>query len=234
MRWLAAIVLIYVASWLRQPPSLEWFAGESMVVAILALHAGYEECRTFRSRSVFAFICLAAWCDFIEYLLWLFTDVSQKLFAVALMLYLPWLTWIWMRGYRIRPDRMNPDRVCLLFLRPTDAWGTFLSFFGLSFSSVCVVAGGSVWAFRRKSGRYERSRYSAAWLNTHDIIDTGVETTQEILNELTKQLGVSRGFHCRCIYQIRSVLSIMGMKPKTILHYLPGMYAMQVTKEGEK
>jgi len=225
MWWLAAIVAVYLASWTRQP-TIEWFAGEGMVVAILALHAGYSQCKTFRGRSIFAFVCLAAWVDLFEYLF----DLPLWAQAATMAIYAPWFLWMWGREYNRPRVEYNPENVGLLFLRPTGIWLTLVSFFGLPYASVCVVADGDVWCFRRASKKFGRSRYSKAWLATHAVVDTGVKTTPEILEELSNQLGKSRGYGCRCVYQIRGALSIVGMQPKTIFHYIPGIFAMRAMK----
>lgn len=231
MWWLMALVALYVADWCHQP-SWQYLYGTKLVAVVFALHAGYYQSTTFRARSIFAFLAAKAWADFIEYLAWWIFVLPYDFFWFTFVVFVPWFMWIWSREYRIS-DPLNEQNVCLLFLRPIGVWNTILSFFGLPFSSVCVVAGGYVWSFRQRSGRYERTKYSASWLKSHDVFDTGVKTTPQVIRALTDQIGSTRGFHCKCIYQIRAVLDLLGLKPKTIFHYIPGVFAMQVKGRRE-
>lgn len=233
MRWLAAIIALFVAGWFRQPPSFEWFSGESMVIAILALHAGHAESRSFRNKSIFALLCLAMWADLLEYLLWLYFDVRQEFFAATLMLYLPWLTWVWMREYDIRSDEINHNHVCLLFLRPKGFFGVFKSFFGLPFSSICIAVDCRVWAFRASKGFFASAPYTETWLKNHLLIDTGVVVTPAIRAALQRLEGVRRFPYSKCLWSIRGVLALLGGKYtiRSIFDYIPGVYAVRVLRE---
>ncbi len=179
-------------------------------------------------RSVVVLFCGICWADLLNSLLW---AISGQHFNSALFVFLwlcCWLVFVLRRNYQIAGDDLDEDSVFLLFLRPRSPWEIAKALFGIPLSSVCLYSQGYAWSFRHKSGVYEINEVPSSWLNKHIAKSTGHKMTPEILAILCRKIGTKRGIGIKCVYQIRDVLKLLGAPPKTILHCIPGVYAMQI------
>ena len=136
------------------------------------------------------------------------------------------------RDYDVPGGAHNPNKVCIMLLRPRSTFEVIKAFVGLPVSSVCIAANGQVWAFRHKTGRFERMPYNRAWGYSHITIDTGIMPTEKIIAALDASVGSSCGIGCKCVWTIRHVLALLGgeWNIRTRFDYIPGVYAARIIR----
>lgn len=200
----------------------------------LAIQASYSFSgnQRLRIRATFAFLACVAWCNVPVYLVWYLYGVESQAIAPGALLFLVWCVWVAARSYHVQSDEINHDNVMLLFLRPRGFIGLVKSFFGMPVESVCILSDGYVWSFRSSRGKFCRSKFTKKWLNSHIVVDTRVAASSSVNDKLLQLIDTQRGIGVKCVYVIRKVLSEMGAAytPKTVLHYIPGVYVMQILR----
>ena len=150
--------------------------------------------------------------------------------AAVFLVFTFWLFFILKREYSFEGDGLKKNTVALLLFRPRTTVDIVKAFVGLPVASVCVVADNSVFAFRRRTGKFEKRRYSPALLKNHIALDTGVACNDDLLKELGKVVGSNRTYGYKCVYSIRHVLNRMGgvYSIKSWADYVPGLYASRL------
>ena len=237
MKILAAIFLLKIMEWSIAPflsIDVSWQFALGIKYLILSLLWTFVVFATMRERlllrSVILLFCINSWSDLIVYSVWHISDMTVDLALQAFIVYFAIMIHILLRQYDINSDKPNAKNITILLLKPKSHIEIVKSFFGLPVSSVCIVAAGNVWSFRRKTGKFEKSKYTSSWLSNHIAIDTGIECEYSTLEELNKIIGEDRYPYCKCVYSIRHVLNELGGKfaIKTWLDYIPGIYAIRL------
>lgn len=230
---------LFFIDWVYYPVSWEYMLGSKMLAVLLALQVGYSESNNFKIKSISLYLIICELVIFIEYLVYLRITHCSLLFALIQLIFIPCFFWVWLREYNIKSDDYNKDNICILFLRPKNNLNYFSLirlFFGLPVSSVCIIADGKVWAYRKVSGVFSISEYNGKWLKTHILLDTNIETSQQIINELNKVIGNKRFPYVKCIYSIRGILKVLGngYEIRSILDFIPGFYALRINKKRSR
>ena len=237
MKILAAIFILMIGEWIATPfipIGISWqfaLGAKYLVLSLLWIFALLSTTRErLIVRSIILLFCIDAWADLIIYMAWQGIGNSLDLSLQIFVIYIAFMIHILLREYDIHSDKPNAKNVTILLLKPKSHIELIKSFIGLPVSSVCIVAAGNVWSFRRKSGKYEKSRYNSSWLSNHIAIDTGIECEYATLEELNKIIGEDRYPYCKCVYSIRHVLNELGGKfaIKTRLDYIPGIYVARI------
>ncbi len=188
-----------------------------------------SETKSILHRSVITCITLFFIITVFDQALWLFTDYTINTGLVLFTLMLACFLNIVMREYDLPNDKLNTQDIFILLLKPRSRWEVLKALIGIPVASVCIYYNGYVWAFR-SSGKYQLSHITPKLINNHTIINTGYKKTDEIIELLNSKIGNTRGLGIKCIYEIRDILTIMGLKPKTLLHYIPSIYVSQLRR----
>lgn len=234
MKWLAAILIVTVAEWSAVPAvEISWqvaLGAKYLTVAILiqALWSVSSN-ESLLFRTVVAFFCVAFWVDLLAYLVWISSGSTINASLAIFIIFSLCMIYLLLREYDIKSDKINPANMTILLLRPRTEVEFIKSFFGAPVASVCLIADGNVWAYRKCSGVFEKNKYSAAVLKNHIAVDTGVKCTEAILGELENIVGTNRLPCCKCVYSIRAVLNMLGdrFSVKTF-DLIPGVYALKI------
>lgn len=233
-----AIVIIYLIEWL-----LSFYLSSTweieldikfFVIAVLSTALLIETRRkSLMLRSILALVTLSSWSDFINYSLWQLSGRTINLSGIAFVIFISWLIFTIKRKYPDKIDCINEETVNILALRPKSSLDVIKALIGLPAASICIVADGYVWAFRKRSGRFEKGPYCSSWSESHIIIDTKVKITDNIINQLELIIGTKRKPYIKCIWTIRNVLNSLGSKYMitSYIHYIPGIYFMKILKE---
>jgi len=181
-------------------------------------------------RSVALLFCVGSWAGLAVYSAWNISGMTIDLSLQTFIVYFAFMINILLREYDIQSDKPKVTNVTILLLKPQSHFELIKSFFGVPISSVCIVAGGYVWSYRSKSGKYEKSRYNSSWLVKHAAIDTGIECEQQTIEELNKIIGEDRFPYCKCVYSIRHFLNHLGGRYaiKSWFDFVPGIYAIRL------
>lgn len=235
MKWLVLILAVTVVEYTAAPLVSEWdlavFCGALRIALAVQCILGEIKQKPLMFRSVVAVFCVTAWLDVADYALWWWSGREIDIALPLLVGFTCWLIVAVKREYEYQGDEIKPGPVYLLFLRPRTNWELLKSFLGLPVSSVCLYANGEAWAFRGKSGRFERLPAAAWWLQKHIAIDTGQQMGAVIETALAGIVGERRFPWVKCVWSIRRVLAHLGdnFKPR-FFDYLPGIYAMRIIK----
>ncbi len=232
-----SLLLIYVIEWLLYyllQPEQFWYAilcSKQLTISIALTYAYLlSESKSVKLKSLIVFLCCCSWVDTVLNVLWSLFDVkSNSLISPALLLF-SWCLFLFTRRYDIESDEIDESKVMLLMLRPDGFFMYLKSLFGVPVSSICILADGFVYSFRTDSKKFTRTKYTDKWLLRHVCINTGVGITGAIKSSLERTIGLKRGVGIKCVYALRNTLKEMGAawEPKTFLHNIPGLYAMQV------
>ena len=233
MKWIAAILLVVWMEWVIPfSDGVSWqvaLGAKYLTVAILfQAWLSYIGKEPLLLRSAVALLCVDSWVSFGAYVLWTETQVDAM--AAVFLVFTFWLFFILKREYSFEGDGLKKNTVALLLFRPRTTVDIVKAFVGLPVASVCVVADNSVFAFRRRTGKFEKRRYSPALLKNHVALDTGVACNDDLLKELGKVVGSNRTYGYKCVYSIRHVLNRMGgvYSIKSWADYVPGLYASRL------
>lgn len=233
-----AIVIIYLIEWLLSFYfSNTWEIELEIKLFTIAILSNALLIETRRKslllRSLLALITLSSWSDFINFYLWQLSGRSINLSFYSFIIFIAWLICTIKRKYPNRIDEINNDNVNILALRPKTTLDVIKALIGMPASSICIVADGYVWAFRRRSGLFEKVKYSENWSDSHIIIDTRVKINDNILDKLNNIVGTKRIPYVKCVWTIRHVLNELGnkYKIKSLFDYIPGVYFMKILKE---
>lgn len=225
--WIGAAVIDGDAFWYFSLVSKQLIAA----LCISALYLKENAHNTLES-SFLALLCVSAWLNVPLSIVWAIYGMSNTILCALFLAVFFLAVWIVNRVYNIKSDNVFDDEVCLLFLRPNSFSMTTKAFLGLPVSSVCILAYGFVWSFRRDKKIFTRTKFTPKWLENHIVVSTGITQNEDILLALSGLVGERRGLGFRCVYVIKEVLGKIGpcFKPKSFFHYIPGIYAMQVLR----
>lgn len=230
-----SILAIYFGEWIAKYSLSDdafWYyssCSKQLMLAICITFA-FNLVKDIKAKSVFAFLCFSMWCDFVLDLAWAFYGVEFRSLAPAAIIFAAWFFFVLYRKYDIESDEIDESKVMLLMLRPDSFFMYLKSLFGVPVSSICILANGFVYSFRTDSKKFTRTKYTDRWLLRHVCINTGVDITNGVKSSLMRTVGLKRGIGIKCVYALRNTLKEMGVawEPKTFLHNIPGLYAMQV------
>lgn len=241
MKLLLTILLVYAAEWIVSPfVSDQWaflLCSKTILVALLAfglLHATRKE--GLLLRSSIGLFALFASADALKLIAWLYADLQFDPSPVLALIAFIWMLRTVRRSYDASNDAFDPRYVYLLFLRPKTSFDVIKGLFGAPVGSVCLYAGGFVWAFRRKTGCYEKSHCLPRLTASHVWINTNRHVSQQMMAELTSLLGTPRGIGIKCVWIVRHALKELGA-PFAISRwtdYIPGLYALRITSGAKK
>ncbi|MDH3360486.1 MAG: hypothetical protein OEL55_06400 [Desulfobulbaceae bacterium] len=140
--------------------------------------------------------------------------------------------------YKNSSDAINRENVMLLFKHSKKGFKFFYTFLGYPYSSICIMAGdGKVWSFRKSVGAYVCYNFHSRMLSGHDLIDTRIKWTPEIVDMLNSLCGVERGIGVKCVWIIMPVLRLLGECWRikwNPFELLPGIYAVRAFRCREK
>lgn len=236
MKWLFLIVAVTVAEYAAAPLVSEWdlslLCGALRVALAVQCLLGEIKQQPLMFRSVVAVFCISAWLDAADYALWWWSGRGIDLGLPLFIGFTCWLIVAVKRRYEYQGDEIKHGKVYLLFLRPRTNWELLKSFLGVPISSLCLYTNGEAWAFRAKSGMFERKPAASWWLQSHIAIDTGKQMSVVVETALVGIVGERRFPWVKCVWSIRKVLAFLGLKPRWY-EYLPGIYAMRLFR-GER
>lgn len=241
MKLFLAIVSVYAIEWSVSPfvadPWAFLLGSKSVLVALLAVGLLQTQRReSLLLRSAIALFALCASADAIKTVAWLYGGLSIDTSPVLAMAAFIWLLHTAQRNYAAPSDAFDPRYVYLLFQRPKSAFDVIKGLFGSPVGSVCLYADGFVWAFRRKTGRFEKSHCLPRLAASHLWINTGRCVTPPMLAELERLISTPRGIGVKCVWIIRLALRELGT-PYSIVRwtdYIPGLYALRITSGVKK
>lgn len=233
MKYIYLVISLYCAEWVIYPEA-EWeflLGTKYLIIALFATALFVEFKTTILNRSILALIVLSVWCDLITYVLWQTNMVEIDLSALCALIFFIWLGTTIKRAYPEHIDTINSDMVCILIKKPTGSFDVIKSLVGFPAASVCIVAGGYMWSFRKHTGKFEKTLLSHVYLDNHLVVNTWIKTTPEIIEELEKVIGEKRLPYCKCVWSIRKVLRLLGGKYNPRLwDYLPSIYALKIIR----
>lgn len=236
MIWL--ILIVYILEWFLYPNiNDQWvflLGSKHLIIALMAITMlQASQSKSLMIRSIMALIVIDSVIDIVKFEIWNISNQDINISYISPFIFIPWLLFSIKREYPEKIDDVNLDNVNILFSNPTTSIDVIKSLFGFPVSSICIVAGGYLWSFRRSSGMFEKSTYMKKWVNNHIVIDTRIKCNDVILCELEKILGEDRRPYVKCVWSIRHVLNLLGNKYriKSIFDYIPGFYFMRILKE---
>lgn len=232
--WLA--LATYLLQWVLLPfVSDEWvfLLGMSCLEVALSATGVALLCKDkpliLRYAIVVWSIC--AWGDVAKFLLWNISDLRLDLSVPTFLAAGVWFLHIAYRRYDTTSATIHPSQVYVLLKRPTSTWDLVKSMLGSPAASVCICINDSVWAFRRKTGMFEKFALTKTFLDSHVAVSTGQTADVRMTSRLDYLVGTPRGIvPCKCVWRIRDVLNTIGGKfaIKTWLDYVPSFYAMRI------
>lgn len=234
MKYIYLVIALYCSEWILYPDAeWEFLLGTKYLIISLLVTGLFIELKTsLINRSVLALLVLSAWCDLITYVLWQTGISHTDLSPLCALIFFYWLNLTIHRSYPDHIDSISIYMTCILIKKPTDSFDVFKSLVGFPAASVCILAGGFVWSFRKHTGKFEKTLISHFYLEKHLVVNTLIKTTPEIIAELEKVLGEKRFPYCKCIWSIRKVLSLLGGKYKPKLwDYLPSIFALKIIRK---
>lgn len=241
MKLLLAILSVYVVEWIANPfINDQWsflLCSKTVIVALLAfilLHAMRRE--SLWLRSAIALFALMSAADAMKLIAWIYVGLPFDPSPFMALISFAWLLHTVRRSYDTPNDTFDPSYVYLLFLRPKTSFDVIKGLFGAPVGSVCLYAGGFVWAFRRKTGCYEKSHCLPRLTASHVWINTNRHVSPQMMAELTSLLGTPRGIGIKCVWIVRHALKELGA-PFAISRwtdYIPGIYALRITSGAKK
>ena len=151
-------------------------------------------------------------------------------FALETVIFCFVMLYLVSKDYQMKSDKYDSEKINVLLYRPKTTFEVIKAFIGIPVSSLCLSTQGKVWAFRKRSGRFERAEYSEAWEASHIIVRTRIKPSKEIIDRLDSIVGESRYPQLKCVWSVREVLKMMGKKyeVKNPLGYIPGIYAQRL------
>lgn len=233
MKYIYLAITLYCAEWIFYP-SAEWeflLGTKYFIIALVTTGFFVEFKTTILNRSVLALLALSVWCDLITYVLWQSKISDIDIAPLCALIFFIWLGATIKRAYPDYIDSINGDMVCILIKKPSSSFDVIKSLVGFPAASVCILAGGYVWSFRKHTGKFEKTLSSHVYIDNHLVVNTWKKTTPEIIEELEKVLGEKRSPYCKCVWSIRKVLSFLGGKYKpNFWDYLPSIYALKIIR----
>lgn len=205
-------------------------SSELYIALCLQIAYGYYRGPSLQIKCSLVFFCMASWLEVPLKTLWILVDLQTIGIAPIAALLTAIVLYVIARPYDIESDDINYKNVTLLLLKPTSFLMVIKSFIGAPVSSVCILANGYVWSYRQSKGQFCRSKCTDKWLSNHIAIDTGEKLSIPMAEALNDHIDTKRGLGIKCIYTIRDVLNLLGSewKPKTFLHFIPGIYVRQI------
>lgn len=239
MKMIPAILGVYTIEWVANPfVADQWsflLCSKYLLVFLLATQIFNRlDWRNPVLGSMVGLFVLSSFSDFVKIVAWNYWSQRVDTSPWMACLFITWLLYVIERRYPKNSAAFNPLHVHVLLLRPTSPIDVIKGLFGAPFSSVCIYAGGAIWAFRRASGVFEKTEYSPRWLERHVWIDAQQKASQELLSNLEALIGAKRGAGCKCVWEIRNVLRLLGGKfvVKNWLEFVPGFYALKLLTKG--
>lgn len=234
MKYIFLAITLYCVEWIFYPDA-EWeylLANKYLIIATLVTAIFIELKADLVYRSVLALLTLSVWADFITFNLRHFGAIDVDLSIPLSLIFFVWLLYTLKRSYPESINSVNDNRVALLVMKPKTEIDVIKSLVGAPVSSVCLVADGYVWSYRKHSNLFEKSIYNKNWLTDHIVVDTGIKVTPTMTKELERIVGTKSFPYCKCVWTIRNVLNMLGGKYqiKTLFDYIPGIYVLRVLR----
>jgi len=201
-----------------------------MVSVVAWLLTRYSCNETLFKRSLIFLFAIDSTADVIRYIAWQASSKDIDLIFYELYIFAVWFLFVIIRSYEYESDPINMANVNILVMRPKSNADVLKGLIGLPASSICIATCDSIWSFSRRTGCFCERKYHHS--DDHIVIDTGIQCTDNVLNELNKLTGTKRFPWIKCVWTIRHVLSMLGPKysVNSCLEYMPGIYFMKIIK----
>lgn len=212
------------------------FISNQAGLFLLSLFA-FQVCdKQHMARSVL--YALTAYHGYILATDWYFDYVTTTQWALEVLFFSGLAVFQVFKNYELESDKYNAKNVMLAFYRPKRARDYLPSIFGAPVSSMSVISGNDWYMFRRKSATLQQCKLVKRKLCDYVLIDTGVQISENIQNELDMTVGSNartlRSFYVRsrCVLVFSGVLTLLGGKWKLgKLDFMPSVYLLKRLKK---
>lgn len=235
MIFLLAAIGVEVASWAVYPMAASsWtllVGAQALAIAILfSAGMALTQQSTLALRSVLAIAVLSGWGDVVVFVAWQLTGQSIDVSGILATLFSLWMLHAIARKYPPVGGELRFNEITLLALKPRSALEVLKALFGHPSASICIFTHGYLWAFHRRTGKYEKRVFDPIVLKSHVVVNTKVIASPVIIEKLNALVGTRRSVGVKCVWVVRHVLNEIGgqFAIHSVLDYIPGMYLLRI------
>ncbi len=186
-----------------------------------------------KQRSVLdLFFIWSAYTFVFDFLFNLFPSVA----ALETSIFVALVSWTYFRPYNYLPSPVQDDNVHIAFYGGPNApfLSRMVSTLGFPFSSIAIIASGIAARPSKAAGKMVTTTPATLRAKGYVVIDTGIETTDEIKEAIESIVGTKTGYgflRTRCLKNLLPVLNLLGKDWKpTGWPIIPSLYYRQVIR----
>lgn len=188
---------------------------------------------TMQHRAVLdVFFLWAGYAFIIDFVL----TLSPPLQALETSIFVVLVSWAYFRPYNYLSSPVKADNVHVAFYGGPNApfLSRLASVFGFPFSSIAIIAAGITVRPSKAAGKMVTTTPATLRAKGYVMIDTGIETTDEIKEAIENIVGTKTGYgflRTRCLKNLLPVLNLLGKDWKpTGWPVIPSLYYRQCVR----